>query len=274
MTFRKALLALIAAGWLTAPAAAEAECPIPNVLTNGQVADATEVMENFNAVADCAEAAAGNSVTQTGAPQTGEIAVYSGGQTITGGDLTGDVTTSGSTATTLSDTGVVAGSYISPNISIDSKGRITAATSGSGGSGTAIISARVRLDANQALVAGDYTLIQFDVLEFEGVPGLWGGAPDYAFVVPTGVNRAEIVGSSGVTTADLSGYWQFFIRKNGISIAQDATSSDFYGMGVLTSGVIAVAPGDELTFLIRSSANKTVGNTGTKPFMSIKLWSE
>jgi hypothetical protein len=255
-------------------AAAKAECVVPNVLSNGQVADATQVMDNFNAVADCAEAAAENSVTQTGTPQAGAIAVYSGAQTITGGDLTGDVTTLGSTATTLADTGVTPGSYISPNISIDSKGRITAATSGTGGSGTAIVSARVRLEANQALVASDYTLIQFDTLEFEGVPGLWGGAPDHAFVVPAGVNRAEVVGSSGVTTADLSGYWQFFIRKNGVSIVQDAASSDFYGMGVLTTGVIAVAPGDELTFLIRSSANKTIGNTGTKPFMSIKLWSE
>lgn len=271
---RIGLFGILLAGCVAVPAAAQTGCPVPNVLVNGQVADATEVMENFNAIAECAETAAENSVTQTGTPQTGEIAIYSGAQTITGGDLTGDVTTSGSTVTALADSGVVAGSYVSPNISVDSKGRITAATSGSGGAGTAIISARVRLDSSQSLVASEYTLIQFDVLEFEGVPGLWGGAPNYSFVVPTGVNRAEVVGSSGVTSADLSGYWQFFIRKNGLSIAQDATSSDFYGMGVLSSGVIAVAPGDELTFLIRSSGNKTIGNTVTKPFMSIKLWSE
>ena len=271
---RIGLFGILMAGCLAVPAAAQTGCPVPNVLVNGQVADATEVMENFNAIAECAETAAENSVTQTGTPQTGEIAVYSGAQTITGGDLTGDVTTSGSTVTALTDTGVTAGSYISPNISIDSKGRITAATSGSGGSGTAIVSARVRLDANQSLLANEYTIIRFDVLEFEGVPGVWAGGPNYAFVVPTGVNRAEIVGSSGVTSVDLSGSWQVFIRKNGVSVAQDATSSDFYGMGVLTSGVIAVAPGDELTFLVRSAGNKTIGTTEVKPFMSISMWNE
>ena len=40
--------------FLTTPTAVRAACPIPHRITNGQVADATEIMDNFNAVGSCA----------------------------------------------------------------------------------------------------------------------------------------------------------------------------------------------------------------------------
>ena len=67
-------------------------------------------------------------VTTTGTPASPELAVFSGASSITNGDLTGDVTTSGTTVTTLAATGVTAGPYTAPNITVDAKGRITAAT--------------------------------------------------------------------------------------------------------------------------------------------------
>lgn len=79
-----------------APSVGQAQCALPNQLTNGQTADASKVMENFSTVAGCANAA----VAPSGTPVSGNLAVFSGPKAITNGDLSGDCSTSGTTALT------------------------------------------------------------------------------------------------------------------------------------------------------------------------------
>jgi hypothetical protein len=75
---------------------AEAACSVPNQLANGQVADANAVMGDFNALKNCADSA----VAPSGSPAAGNLPVFSGSNTITGGNLSGDCTTAGTLAVT------------------------------------------------------------------------------------------------------------------------------------------------------------------------------
>jgi hypothetical protein len=90
------LVFALALSMLLPTARAQATCNVPNSISNGQVADATAVMGNFNALKGCADSA----VTPSGTPAAGNLPVFSSSNTITNGNLSGDCTTSGTLAVT------------------------------------------------------------------------------------------------------------------------------------------------------------------------------
>ena len=190
-----------------------AACTIPNTLSNGQVADATVVMGNFNAVGACADAA----VTPSGTPVTGSIPVFSGPKTIASGDLTGDVTTSGSTTTTLSNSGVTPGSYVNANITVDAKGRVTAAANGAAGSGTLTLISEVITSGSQASVT------------FSSIPSVYR---DLIIKVRgrstgSGVNPAMSLTVNGDSAAHYQNEWVNWTSNAGSATQDGAQTTSF-----------------------------------------------
>ena len=85
----------------------------------------------------------GGTIIATGSPVAGNLTQFSAPAAITNGNLSGDVTTSGSLAATLKTVNASPGTYSFASVTVNAKGLVTAASSGAAGLSVTITTAKL-----------------------------------------------------------------------------------------------------------------------------------
>ena len=186
----------------------------------------------LNAVDGGPPSAGSGTVTTTGSPATGELAKFSGATSVTNGDLSGDVTTSGTLATTIAASAVTYSKI--QNVSANSK------LLGSGASGSGAAPVEITLGTG---------------LSMSGTTLNAGGYPTPTTITPSAVSSATI------TSCITSAYRDYEIRISDVSFSTAGaslqmqfstdngvtwdTSSSYIGNGVyLAIDTASVGPGN------------------------------
>jgi hypothetical protein len=177
--------------------AASAACTVPSTLTNGQTADASQVMANFTAVAGCVNsqpAGATNSVqTNGGSGALGAVGPLINGQLVIG-----------STGAAPQAANLTAGSGIAIT---NGAGSITIAASGASGAGVGAPRGRLTLISGTPVMAANVTgaaSLYYDCYAGKSVPYYTGVADAAAQITSCEVSTAlQTSGTGAVNGGDV-----------------------------------------------------------------------
>ena len=175
--------------------------------------------------------------------------------------VTGDATLANTGLLTLANTGVTANSYTFSNITVDSKGRLTAAASGTLTSGNIIVGNGSNVATGVAM-SGDATINNIGVISLAS-SGVTAGSYTFANITVDVKGRVTAASSgSALGTTLTSG--QIFVGNvsnlaTGVAMSGDATMSNT-GVLTISNAVVTLAKLENLT-----STQIIVGNGSNRP---------
>lgn len=179
-------------------------------------------------------------VTTTGSPASGELVAFSGATSITTGNLSGAVTTSGTLATTLSNDAVTTAKILDANVTLAKMADLAAdRLIGRGNGGGTGVPQALSLGTNLSLSG-----TTLNVTAGGGTSGLDARSSIYPPFTPSGVDT-EFTGS------DLAGYT--LVNDGGGTLATNTESNDMLSIKL---------PGNDVSGRLQAYMKAATCNTG------------